>query len=227
VGGYSTVGNPNLVRSKIDNFDVRWEWFMGGSQVFAVSYFFKRFDDPIEVSIQATADIRQSFLNADSARNQGLELEWRKSLRFLSPKLAQFSVGANFTVVDSDVTLPQGQLNLTSKRRPLVGQSRYIVNGQVEWNRPQWRSSSRFYANSVSRRITDVGTFGLPDIYQERNTFLDFVYQYDIRENGRWNLRFSAENLADNNYLWTQAGITQRNFKLGRTFTVGTSISIF
>jgi outer membrane receptor protein involved in Fe transport len=227
VGGYSTVGNPNLVRSTIDNFDARWEWFLGGNQVIAASYFYKRFKDPIEVSIQASADIRQSFLNADAAQNQGFELEFRKNLGFLNRRLTQFAIGTNFTFVDSDVTLPEGELNLTSLNRPLVGQSRYIYNVQAEWARPQWRSSARFYVNSVSRRITDVGTFGLPDIYQERNTFIDFVYQYDVLENGRWNIRFNAENLADNNFLWTQAGITQRNYRLGRTFTIGTSITIF
>jgi hypothetical protein len=126
------------------------------------------------------------------------------------------------------VRLPTSEgLVLTSTSRPLVGQSRYIYNVIADWKRPQWRSSARFYVNSVSRRITDVGTFGLPDIYQERNTFLDAVYQYDITENGRWSIRFNAENLGDNEYRWTQAGIDHRRFRTGRTFTVGTSFSLF
>ena len=79
--------------------------------------------------------------------------------------------------------------------------------------------------NSVSRRITDVGTFDLPDIYQEPNLFLDFVYQYTIGE--RWNIRFTAENLGDNRYHWTQADISQRSFRLGRTFSIGTTFSLF
>jgi outer membrane receptor protein involved in Fe transport len=116
-------------------------------------------------------------------------------------------------------------LLLTTKKRPLVGQSRYIYNFIAEWDKPNWRSSACFYVNSVSRRITDVGTFDLPDIYQERNTFLDFVYQYTVGE--RWNIRFTAENLTDNNYLWTQADIIQRSFRMGRTFTIGTSFSLF
>jgi hypothetical protein len=56
---------------------------------------------------------------------------------------------------------------------------------------------------------------------------MDAVYQYDIGENGRWSLRFSAENLGDNLYQWTQAGIDHRTFRIGRTFTVGTSFSLF
>lgn len=228
VGGFNTVGNPNLRRSKIHNYDVRWEWFRGGNNLLAVSYFVKRFKDPIEVTIQAVADIRQSYLNADSARNQGVELEFRHNLGFLGRQWRQFAVQSNFTAVDSNVVLPRGEeLLLTSTNRPLVGQSRYINNFIAEWVRPDLRSQAKFLLNSVSRRITDVGTFGLPDIYQERNTFLDFVYQYDVRENGAWTMRFSAENLGDNLYHWTQGGNSQRMFRTGRTFTVGTAISIF
>jgi hypothetical protein len=195
----------------------------------AASFFMKRFDSPIEVTLQpTTGDLRQSFLNAESANNVGFELEARKSLGFIKPGLRQFAVHGNFTVVDSSVTIgdtPETAL-LTSKERPLMGQSRYIWNAILEWTQPKWRSSARFYANSVSRRITDVGVAGLPDIYQERNTFLDFVYQYDILENGRWTVKFSAENLGDNTYRWTQAQYEVRNFRLGRKFSIGTSYSI-
>jgi outer membrane receptor protein involved in Fe transport len=68
-----------------------------------------------------------------------------------------------------------------------------------------------------------VGTFRLPDIYQEANTNVDFVYQYTPVENGRWSLRFEAENLTDNRYRWTQGGLDQRVYQLGRTFQVGMS----
>ncbi len=226
LGGFNTVGNPNLRRAKIDNYDLRWEWFLGGDQVVAASYFFKEFTDPIEVTIQPTTDLRQSFINAAGARNQGFELELRRGLGFIHHHLDPFSIQSNFTFVDSNVEIPDDlALLLTSKERPLIGQSRYIFNISAEWSKPQWRSSARFYLNAVSRRITNVGTFQLPDIYQERNTFLDFVYQYNIAE--RWNIRFTAENLGDNRYLWTQADIIQRSFRMGRTLSIGTSFSLF
>jgi outer membrane receptor protein involved in Fe transport len=228
VGGFNTVGNPDLRRTKIQNFDARWEWFLGGNQIIAASYFIKQFDDPIEVTIQAVADFRQSFINADSARNQGIELEYRQSLGRWSPKLAQFALQSNFTYVNSSVTLPPDQATiLTSKSRPLVGQSPFIFNIIGEWVKPKWRSNARFYLNSVSRRITDVGTFNLPDIYQERNTLVDFVYQFDVTEDGRLALRFSGQNLTNNDYRWTQAGLLWRQFQIGRTFEVGMSFSLF
>jgi TonB-dependent receptor len=229
LGGFSFAGNPDLRRTKIDNFDARWEWFFGGNQLLALSYFYKDFTDPIEVTIQpTTGDLRQTFFNAQGAKNQGLEVEFRRNLQFLHPKLSSFSLQTNFTVVDSDVRLGDEQRGLlTSLQRPLMGQSRYIYNIIAEWARPQWRSNARFYTNYVSRRITDVGALGLPDIYQESNTFLDFVYQFDIKEGGKWSIRFTAENLTDNHYHWTQADILQRSYRLGRTFSIGTSFGIF
>ncbi len=229
LGGFNVVGNPNLQRTRIDNFDARWEFFPGGDQLVAASFFLKYFDDPIEPTIQpTTSDLRQSFINADSARNYGLEIEARKSLQFLSDKLRAFTVHGNFTWVESTVTIPEDQRGLlTSLVRPLTGQSRFVYNAIGEWNEPRLRSSARVYLNSVSRRITEVGAVGLPDIFQQRNTFMDFVYEYQLRADGKLKLRFDAENLTDNTFLWTQQDITQRRFQLGRTFRIGTTFSVF
>jgi TonB-dependent receptor len=228
VGGFVTQGNPNLVRALISNYDARWEWFLGGNQVLAASFFVKDFTDPIESTILPSNDLRQSFVNAEGALNFGFELEARKNLGFLNPRLREFNVQGNFTFVDSNIRIRQQDASiLTSQERPLLGQSRYIYNVITEWAKPQWRSNARFYVNWVSRRITDVGTFGVPDIYQEANTFIDFVYQLQLDEAGRWGLRFDAENLADNRYRWTQGPFDQRLYQLGRTFKAGVSFTLF
>ena len=214
-----TQGNPNSKRATISNVDARWEWFSGGNQVLAASLFYKSFNEPIEQTILPSNDLRQTFVNAAGASNIGFELEARRSLRTFTPKLKEFSISSNFTFVDSNIDIRDSDATLlTSKSRPLLGQSRYILNLIGEWNRPSWRSDARFYTNYVARRITDVGTFGVPDIYQEGNTFLDFVYQYSFSEKNKWVLRFEAENLADNNFLWTQGGIVQRQYQLGQRF---------
>lgn len=229
VGGYSTTGNPDLQRASINNYDVRWEWFTGGNQVIAASYFYKRFTDPIEqIYVPTASELRQSFLNVAGANNQGVELELRKNMSAISKKLSDFAVQSNFTFVDSQVEIPVDRFpQLTSRERPMVGQSRYIVNVIAEWLKPAWRSNMRFYVNSVSRRLTDVGTFQLPDVYQERTTFLDLVYKFTPVKEGKWNIRFSAENLTDNHYKYTQANFTVRDFRIGRTYTVGTSYEFF
>ena len=228
LGGFVVQGNPNLLRAIVNNYDARWESFLGGSQIIAVSFFVKQFTNPIEQTILPSNDLRQTFVNAAGAKNFGLEFEYRKNLASLHRKLRDFSVTSNFTFVDSNIDIkPENAGVVTSASRPLLGQSRYIYNVTGEWRRPAWHSQARFYSNYVSRRISGVGTFGLPDIYQEGNTFLDFVYQYSFKENGKWALRFDAENLADNKYRWTQANLPQREYQTGRTFQVGLSYSFF
>ncbi len=228
LGGFVTQGNPNLVRASINNFDARWEWFTGGNQVIAASVFGKLFTDPIEQTILPANDLRQTFVNAAGARNVGFELEARKNLGAFARRLREFSLVTNFTFVDSNIDIRASDATLlTTRSRPLLGQSRYIFNVISEWSRPKWRSDARFYANHVARRITDVGTFGVRDINQEGNTNLDFVYQYSITEKNRWVVRFEAENLTDNRFRWTQGGIDQRLFQLGRTYQIGLSYSFF
>lgn len=228
LGGYVVQGNPALKRATIDNIDGRWEAFPGASQVIAISVFGKHFTNPIEQTILPSNDLRQTFVNARGARNIGIELELRKYLGSMHKRLSDFSVSSNFTVVDSKIDInPSDAALLTSKSRALLGQSRFIYNVITEWAKPRLHSHARFYVNHVSRRISDVGTFRLPDVYQEGNTFIDFVYQYNFSEKSRWSLKFEAENLSDNQYRWTLADFDQRKYRLGRTFSVGLSFSIF
>lgn len=228
LGGFVAQGNPNLKRASIQNYDARWEFFPGGNQVIAASFFVKDFTTPIEQTILPSNDLRQTFVNAKGARNVGFELEFRRSFGSLMPRLRPFSLASNFTSVDSKIEInPADAALLTSRSRPLLGQSRYVANAIVEWVSPKWRSDARFYTNYVSRRISDVGTFGVPDIYQEGNVILDFVYKYTVSESGKWSFRFEAENLTNNHYHWTQADILQRSYRLGRTLQVGINYTIF
>ena len=224
IGGRTVLGNPDLLRAKIHNFDARWEWFPGGNQLVAASFFFKEFNDPIEQVVQSTVGLRTTFGNANSARNYGVELEFRRSLVFVNPMLNEFSLSSNFTYVHSRISLTPDQAVIqTSQERALAGQSPFVFNVAGEWNRPRWRSSVRTEFNTVDRRISDVGTFGLPDIYEERSYTLDAVYRFSVREDDALVIRFAAENLTDNSFSWTQGGEVFRQFNRGRTFSIGTS----
>lgn len=228
LGGFVTAGNPDLKRATINNFDARWEWFSGGNQLVAASFFAKTFTNPIEQTIVPSNDLRQTFVNAKGARNIGMELEFRRSLASFTPRLREFGVSANVTFVDSNIEIrPEDATIITSQNRPLLGQSRYIANAVLQWTRLKWRSDAKFYANYVSRRISDVGTFQVPDIYQEGNTFLDFVYHYSLGEKAKWSIRLEAENLGDNDYRWKQGDIVQRDYHLGRSFQIGLNYSFF
>jgi outer membrane receptor protein involved in Fe transport len=210
VGGRAVVGNPDLRRALIDNADVRWEWFPSASEVVSAGFFYKNFTDPIERVVQATAQLRTSYMNAEGAKDRGFEVEARKNLS------RWFFTAVNYTFVDSHIEVGRetGQVQ-TSMERPLAGQSGNIFNGVFEFRVPNSGFSARALYNFFGDRIVDVGSLGLPDIIEEGRGRLDIVAVY------QWNkvvFRFSAENLNDPEYLFTQGGELQRSYQFGRTF---------
>jgi hypothetical protein len=211
VGGRAVVGNPDLERSLIRNVDARFEWFPSSLEVIAASVFFKHFDQPIERFVEPTAQLRTSFTNAKSARNFGVELEARKRVS------SAFSVGGNYTFVDSSITLQDFQTNvLTSLERPLSGTSRHVANAMVEgYVAPV---TARVLVNYFGDRIVDVGSLGLPDILEEGRTTVDLVVSSRLGQ--RFSVRFSAENLGNRPVRFLQGPETHREFTLGRTFAV-------
>src|SRR5690606_16042861 len=42
------VGNPELDRTRIDNLDLRWEWYLSEDESVSVGLFYKQRQDPIE-----------------------------------------------------------------------------------------------------------------------------------------------------------------------------------
>ena len=213
VGGRAIVGNPDLNQSLIQNVDLRWEWFPGAEEVLSASFFYKQFDDPIERTVEPTAQLRTSFTNADTAKNAGIELEARS---LLGPYVL---VGANYTYVDSEVTLsPAARQVQTSLVRPLAGTSPNLVNALFEIRGMGY--SGRLLFNYFDDRISDVGSLGLPDIIEKGRHSVDFVL---AKRFDRASLRVAFTNLTDQPFEFTQGGDgpTQRIFNLGRSMSFG------
>ncbi|HUU36502.1 MAG TPA: TonB-dependent receptor, partial [Vicinamibacterales bacterium] len=218
VGGRAVVGNPNINRALIQNYDARYELFPAAQDVFAVSLFYKRFDSPIERIVEPTAQLRTSFTNADSAKNYGVEFEARKSLG------QNLLVGANYTWVDSKITLsPTAAQVQTSLERPLAGQSKNLVNVVAEAK--AGTVTLRGLYNFFGDRISDVGSLGLPDIIENGRGTLDVVLS--ARVFNRLNVRASIDNLTDVDFKFTQSDRLQRLFNRGRTFTINFGLSAF
>ncbi len=228
IGGRSIIGYPGLDRATIQNYDVRWEWFPGPVDLISGSFFYKRFNKPIERVVEMTAQLRTSFRNADSAKNYGLEVDFRRNLSFLASRLEDFSVNFNYTFVDSNVRIPDESIVvLTSLDRPLAGQSRNIINGILEYSNPRFGTVARGLLNFQGERISDVGALGLPDILENGYTRLDVVLMQPLGESRKWNLKFTGENLLDEVVKFTQGGLPQRTFHTGRTLGVTLAYSFF
>lgn len=218
VGSRATRGNPALQRALIQNVDARWELFPGGRGILATSVFFKYFARPIERVVIAGAQPISTFQNSDSARNFGVELE-------AASEIGQgFFVNANYTFVDSKITLAPEQRSVqTSLARPLAGQSKNLFNVTAEYARGGF--SGRVLVNYAGDRISDVGANQAPDIIEQGRETVDVVFTQ--RLGSRFTLRLSGENLTDSDVLFTQGNSTQRTFLFGRTFGVSVGLNVF
>ena len=217
VGGRAVVGNPELERALIKNVDLRVETFTGAGEVLAISGFYKDFTNPIERIVQPTAQLRTSYSNALGARNTGVEIEGRR-------RLGRFMGSANYTFVNSGIELEAvaGQVQ-TSLDRPLAGQSAHVFNASVDMDIPEIAGSFRVLYNFFGDRIVDVGSLGMPDIYESGRGVLDAVLQ---KRFAAWSLRAAFDNILDSQHEFTQGGRVQRVFSLGRSFSLSVSYAV-
>lgn len=195
------LGNPELGRTLIDNFDLRWEWFPRRGETVAVSAFYKKMKDPIEVVFTPSTGATQPQ-NVDQGRVYGLEFEFRRGLGAFSEALDAFSVGANLALVASEVSIPAAEMASirlqepnAQDRRELLGQSPYVFNADLTYNRRASSTAATLSYNIVGERLSLVQFGSLPDVYEQPAGSLNFVLSQRISD--RLRLKFSARNLLD------------------------------
>ncbi len=224
VGGRTILGNPELERTQIDNFDFRWETFPQIGGILAVSAFYKRFQKPIEQIVQPQAEVRITYENAEGANNYGLELEARQNLGILTEALRKFSINTNAALISSQVVLPEDVGIQTSSERPLQGQCPYIINASIGFEDPNWGISSAIAYNIFGRRLSEVGNHGVPDVYEQPRGQLDVSFSRTVANYFKFSV--SAKNLL-NPYVHYKIGdATYLEYKLGRAFSFGISYNL-
>ncbi len=222
IGFDNVIGNPNLKRALIQNYDLRWEFYPSAGEVLSVGVFAKRFSNPIERIYVGSSGTRIiTFVNAEGADNYGVELEARKGLDFLSMALANFSVSANATVMGSDIRINRSAGSITNANRAMVGQAPYMFNTGLTWTSPMGTTSASLLYNVVGERITEAGEIPLPEVKELERHIVDFSLRLPIGE--RITARMDARNLLAAPYRIVQGPVTREAYRVGRNFSVGLS----
>jgi TonB-dependent receptor len=170
----SVQGKPSLKRTKVSNFDVRYELYPRAGEVFTVGAFYKYFKDPIEqVFNEGTGGASTfTFQNPQRARSYGAEVEFRKKLDF-AQALKNFTFQANAAYIYSRIK--DSSLNID---RPLQGQSPYLFNLGLLYDMEKAGMTATVLYNQIGERIYLVGDIssgaGSPDIYEASRPLLDF-----------------------------------------------------
>ncbi|MFY8033302.1 MAG: TonB-dependent receptor plug domain-containing protein, partial [Flexibacteraceae bacterium] len=75
------VGNDSLIRTKVSNFDAKFEWYPSDGETFSINPFYKRFNNTVEQIVTSLTPFRRvEYINAKEANNFGVEFEARLSL---------------------------------------------------------------------------------------------------------------------------------------------------
>ncbi len=195
------LGNPQLGRTVINNYDLRWEWFPRRGETVAVSAFYKRMRDPIEVVFTPVSGAIQPQ-NVARGEVQGLEFEFRRGLNAYFPQLESFSFGANVALVASRVTIPEVEMSSirlqepgAKSRRELLGQSPYVFNTDLTYSQRSSGTTATLSYNLVGKRLALVQFGSLPDVYEQPAGRLNLVLSK--RLTSRLRLKFTARNLLD------------------------------
>ncbi|MEZ4288731.1 MAG: TonB-dependent receptor [Polyangiales bacterium] len=220
--GWNVTGNENLNRTLIQNSEVRYEWYIGESDLFAATAFFKHFNDPIEFVVNNQVNRSASYANADKALLAGGEIESRIGLKALSKKLEKFYFGGNLALVWSEETFkPDNTISSTGKRR-LFNQSNVVTNMSLRFDDPDSGVAASLVYNFAGPRITEVGgsagTYLNPNVYEHSPHQLDFIASW--KPTDTWKLKFKWKNM-----LFQNTELKQGNAVVQRT-DVGTSISV-
>lgn len=226
IGDFIFVGNPELKRTLIDNFDLRWEWFMKPGEVLAVSGFYKHFKNPIERAIVSDNNQGQ-FQNVDAARVYGVEFEARMRLGFLHTRLDNLIFGSNLTFVHSRVDIPGFEMQTlraldpnASDTRPLQGQSPFVLNLNFSYDNLNTGTSIGMYYNLFGDRLSEVSLGGTPNVFEKARGSLDATFSQKI-----WHgisVKLSAKNLLDSYvrkvYPYKGKEFVATEYPNGRTF---------
>lgn len=244
---YQEKGNPNLKRARIDNVDLRWEWFPSATEQVLAGVFYKYLQDPIEQVFVAAdgklgsgADAYYMPDNLGNAKNYGFEIDVVKYIR-------HFGIKANYTYTHSRITTSKREYKEGSaeyktgvtQSRPLVNQAPHTVNLSLLYKDTNYGWNAQLAASYTGTKLALVSPFKDADQWDKAMFGLDFSmekkFPYGV------SVFLKANNLLDakrERYLKT---VNQSNleyegqssnktivgtYKYGRTYLVGVRVKL-
>lgn len=196
----SVSGNDSLKSADIQNFDFRVEIFPEIRELFSFSIFYKSLHNAIEkVVTSGGQEDSRTFANSDKAINYGFELELRASMRYISEMLSNFYVSGNYTYVKSEID--EVSSGSGKSKRPLQGQSPYVINLGLNYDNPEWGTNIALQYNKFGKRIIEVANFYKDDIMEEGRDVVDIVITQAI--SSLIELKFSAKDILGQDQEYT------------------------
>lgn len=189
------AGNPGLDRQEAHNFDAAIEYYPNRDAVVSGGVFYKSIDNLIATFVDdnpgvingAAINELTTFANIEEADLLGLELNYQQALTMLPSVFQHLIVGANYTYVDSEATLPDGR----TVSLPLQSQNIYNLILGYDDGRLDLRAAVSYR----DEYIDELGDVANEDRIVLEHTQLDLSARYNVTEDLR--LYFDAKNVFD------------------------------
>ena len=244
---YQEKGNPNLKRARIDNVDLRWEWFPSATEQVLAGVFYKYLQDPIEQvfvsadgKIGSGADAYYMPDNLGNAKNYGFEIDVVKYIR-------HFGIKANYTYTHSSITTTKREYNVGSaeyktgvtQTRPLVNQAPHTANISLLYKDTRYGWNAQLAASFTGTKLAlvspfkdadqwDKAMFGLDfsmekkfpcgvSLFLKANNLLDAKRERFLKTVNESNLQYEGQR-SDKTVVGT--------YKYGRTFLLGVRVKL-
>lgn len=223
------VGNPRLETATIQNFDAKYEFYPSPNELISVTGFYKSFKNPIEsFLIPIPGNFIFTFTNALSARNYGVEVEFRKGFANAgSTFLQNLQIVGNASYINSRVRT--GDLietpgtsggielvgNSTDRNRALANQSPYLINLGLYYANPTSGWQYNVLYNVAGPRIFLVGNIEDPTTYEMPRHVVDVNISKTIKK--QFEVRFGVQDILNAPFRFAQDYNGDR--KIGRDVT--------
>ena len=239
---YMEKGNPELKRARIDNIDLRWEWFPSKTEQILAGVFYKYLKDPIEQvfvtsdgKIGSGADAYYMPDNLGNAKNMGFEIDIIKYIR-------HFGLKANYTYTHSEITTSKREYQEGSaeyksgvtQTRPLVNQAPHTANLSLLYKDTEHGWNGQLAASYTGTKLAlvspfkdadqwDKAMFGLDlsaekqfknglSVFLKANNLLDAKRERYLKTVNKSNLEYEGQK-SDRTIVGT--------YRYGRTFLLG------
>jgi len=231
------IGNPDLKPTYINNIDIRFEHYGEGNQFYAISVFYKNFEDPIEVVALGLNSPNQLIgRNNSEATVAGVEIEYRKNL--INNDDSKLAINVNTSFIFSQQEMTDAEYNgrvatepnrVIDRTRELQGQSPFLINAGLTYAIVSKNLETGLFYNVQGKTLEVVGVGNIPDVYTDPFNNLNFTCTKKLGANQNQTITFKAQNiLADTREsFYDYYGEEQRPFslfKVGRSFSLGYSI---
>ena len=187
-------GNPNLEKSEIYNFDLKYEMFPQRGQLFSAAAFYKQINNPINLAQSRGSSGNFIYFNTgEKATVFGLELEARTDLIKNDDDQGILNITGNITKMwlKQDLLEDYQYNNITESS--LQGASDFIVNSSLSYNDKKEHafiatltgnySSDKIFSLGSPEDKTNSASLYNDEIIEKGFVSLDFVMSKDLTKN--------------------------------------------